>query len=438
MDAETLSSKERHTLRMLADTFVPSLAVSPDSDGFYGRKASDLAADEDVARIIERYLSPEQRADFRRLLRTVESPMANLLLSGTPRRFSTESEANRERFLLAWAHSRLGIKRQGFHAVKRLVLFFKYAKALESGVNPNWPSIGYAAPPPRVSPAAREPSHVSIECLRPKGETSLEADVCVVGTGAGGSVIAAKLAESGHRVIVLEAGPYRTADAFTQREAEAYDTMFQGHGVLTTRDSAFSVLAGQTAGGSSTINWMTCLKPPRWARDEWERGCGLTGVASPTFDSVIDEVWSRLHVNVVESIVNPSNDVLRRGSEALGYRLGVDYDVIPRNANGCGGRCDFFFFGCIYDAKQSALVTYLPDAYRAGARFLFDTKADSVNIEGGEVRSVEATYREDGRTIPVHVRARTVVAAGSAIQTPALLLRSGIRSPGLGRGLRLD
>src|SRR5207249_1333926 len=90
------------------------------------------------------------------------------------------------------------------------------------------------------------------------------------------------------------------------------------------------------------------------------------------------------------------------------------------------------------NAKQSTLVTYLPDAYRAGARFLFDTKADSVNIEGGEVRSVEATYREDGRTIPVHVRARTVVAAGSAIQTPALLLRSGIRSPGLGRGLRLD
>src|SRR5439155_14646283 len=98
--------------------------------------------------------------------------------------------------------------------------------------------------------------------------------------------------------IVLEAGHYCTADAFTQREAEAYDTMFQGRGVLTTHDSAFSVLAGQTAGGSTTINWMTCLKPPRWARDEWERDCGLTGVASPAFNSFIDEGWSRLQVNV--------------------------------------------------------------------------------------------------------------------------------------------
>ncbi len=417
---------------------MPSVPVESDPDGFYARSASDLAIDDDVARIIERYLSPDQRADFRRLLRTIESPWANLLLSGRPHRFSSGTQAEQERFLLAWAHSRLGIKRQGFHAVKRLVLFLTYAKALERGVNPNWPSVGYAAPRPRASQPAREPSDGSIESLRPANETTLEADACVVGTGAGGSVIAAKLAESGHRVIALEAGPYRTADAFTQREAEAYDTMFQGHGVLTTRDAAFSVLAGQTAGGSSTINWMTCLKPPRWARDEWERECGLAGVASPAFDSFIDEVWSRLHVNVDESLVNPSNDVLRRGSEALGYRLGVDYDVIPRNANGCAGRCDFCFFGCIYDAKQSALVTYLPDAYRAGARFLFDTKADSVNIEGGEVRGVEATYREDGRTIPVHVRVRTVVAAGSAIQTPALLLRSGIRSPGLGRGLRLD
>lgn len=279
MDAETLSTKERSTLRLLADTLVPSLAVNPDPDGFYGRRASDLAVDEDVARIIERYISPEQRADFRRLLRTVESPMANLLLSGSPKRFSAASEAMRQRFLLGWAHSRLGIKRQGFHVLKRLVLFLTYAKALNGGVNPNWPPIGYAGP------QSAEPSHASpqsdlrIEPLKPTQETTLDADACVVGSGAGGSLIAAKLAEAGYRVLVLEAGPYLTADTFRQREAEAYDTMFQGHGVLTTTDLAFSVLAGQTAGGSTTINWMTCLKPPVWAREEWERESGMTGVA---------------------------------------------------------------------------------------------------------------------------------------------------------------
>jgi len=152
----------------LADAFVPSVPVESDPDGFYGRRASDLAIDDDVARIIESYLSPDQRADFRRLLRTIESPWANLLLSGRPHRFSSGTQAERERFLLAWAHSRLGIKRQGFQAVKRLVLFLTYAKGLESGVNPNWPSIGYAGPHRRASHAAREPSEFSIESLRPR------------------------------------------------------------------------------------------------------------------------------------------------------------------------------------------------------------------------------------------------------------------------------
>src|SRR2546427_3633391 len=232
MDAETLSSKERHTLRVLADTLVPSLAASPDPDGFYGRRASDLAVDEDVARIIERYLSPEQRADFRRLLRTVESPMANLLLSGRPKRFSAEGEAKRERFLLGWAHSRLGIKRQGFQAVKRLVLFLTYAKALDGGVNPNWPSIGYAGPPSAESSPARHQSDVRIEPLNPTDETTLDADVCVVGSGAGGFFIAAKPAEPGYPVLVLRAGTFLTAATFRQPVAGVYDTEFQSHSGL--------------------------------------------------------------------------------------------------------------------------------------------------------------------------------------------------------------
>src|SRR5438093_2024280 len=219
----SLSTRESATLRLLANTLVPSLAVEPDSDGFYARRASDLAVDGDVARVIERYVSPQQRADFRRFLRTIESRWANLLLSGSPRRFSSESQAERERFLLGWAHSRLGVKRRGFQAVKRLVLFLTYAKAVDHGVNPSWPSIGYDGPRSSQISTAPNRSEGRIEPLRPMQETTLETDVCVIGSGAGGSVIAAKLAESGHRVVVLEAGPYRTADDFTQREADEYD-----------------------------------------------------------------------------------------------------------------------------------------------------------------------------------------------------------------------
>ncbi len=438
MEEGGFSAEERQTLQALCDTLVPRVSGVPDPGGFYGRSATDLHVDDDIVSIVGTYLSPEQRDDFHRLLRTVENPLLNLVLTGRPSRFMRLSPEARERYLLGWAHSRLPVKRQGFHAVKRLTEFLFYAKLADGGRNPNWPVLGYDGPDDAERARHRHPEELAIVPFVPERETTLQADVCVVGSGAGGGVIAASLAQAGFQVVVLEAGSYRTPDDFTQREADAYDAMFQGHGVLTTKDLAFGVLAGQTAGGSTTINWMIALKPPLWARQEWERDAGMEGVTGPRFEALLDEVWARVHATQEESQVNPCNDVLRRGSEALGYRQGVDYDILFRNAKGCAQRCDFCFFGCIYNAKQSTLVTYLPDAYHAGARFLFDTKADRVLVEGGVAKGVEATYRAEGREIPVHVRAKQVVAAGSALQTPALLLRSGIRFPGVGFGLRFD
>ncbi len=432
------TADERQTLRTLCDTLVPRVPGVPDPQGLFGRSATDLAVDQDIVSIVEGYLAPEQRDDFHRLLRTVENPLLNLVLTGHPARFSRLPPEARERYLLGWAHSRLPVKRQGFHAIKRLTEFLFYAKLGDGGRNPNWPALGYDGPDDAERARQHRPEELRIVPFVPQQETTLQADVCVVGSGAGGGVIAAKLAQAGYKVIVLEAGSYRTPDNFTQREAEAYDTMFQGHGVLTTRDLAFGVLAGQTAGGSTTINWMIALKPPLWARQEWERDAGMEGLSGPGFERMIDEVWTRVHATQEESQVNPCNDVLRRGSEALGYQQGVDYDILFRNAKGCAQRCEFCFFGCIYDAKQGTLVTYLPDAYHAGARFLFDTKAHHIVVESGVAKGVEATYRAEGREIPIHIRAKQVVAAGSALQTPALLLRSGIRFPGVGFGLRFD
>lgn len=391
-----------------------------------------------MAQVLEAYVAPEQREDTRRLLRVFESRWMNLILTGRPVRFTALPLERRDRYLLGWAHSRLPVKRRGFHALKRLILFLTYAKTLGDGRNPNWAGIGYPGPDDVERARHRQPDDVRIDPLRPDRETTLHADVCVVGSGAGGAAIAARLASRGHRVVVLEAGPYATENDFTQREGDTYARMFQGNGLLATSDYAIGVLAGATAGGSTTINWMTCLRPPDWALKEWESTAGMIGVASPGFQTILDDVWRRLRVTTDEGQVNASNDVLRRGCEALGYHAGSDYEVIPRNASGCLNRCDFCFFGCIYAAKQSALVTYLPDAARAGARFLFDTRAERILVDGGEAKGVDAVYRQEGREVQVHVRTKAVVAAGSAVQTPPLLLRSGVTFSGVGAGLRID
>ena len=153
--AASLSAAERRTLRLVADTLVPSLEVSPDPGGFYRRSAGDLGVDGDVARIIESYVGPGRRREFGRLLRTLESPLLNAFLGGRPRAYSAMSAEERERYLLGWARSRLPVKRRGFQAVKRLVLFLTYVRACST-------RRGRAA---RVVP------------IRPSSELSLDADV---------------------------------------------------------------------------------------------------------------------------------------------------------------------------------------------------------------------------------------------------------------------
>jgi choline dehydrogenase-like flavoprotein len=432
-----LTPKEREVLTALCDAIVPSVELEDDPFGFYRLKASDMGVDVEIERLFKASLSPEQQEGFRRLLRTMDGRATNLLLTGLPSRFTGMSPSERQRYLLGWSRSGLSKKRQAFQVMKRLVVLLFYSMAPSDGINPAWRAIGYDGPPAGLRGGFGHPEALRIVPVVPEGELTLEGDVCVVGSGAGGGVIAAKLAQAGHRVVVLEAGPYRTADNFTGLEGESYRSMFQGHAMMTTSDLAVGIFAGQTAGGSTTVNWMTCIRPPAWVREEWERVHGMEGLTSPAFDSAVEEVWTRLNATQAESQVNPSNEALRRGCEALGYSPGSDYDVIYRNAQGCEARCDYCFFGCVYNAKQSTLVTYLPDAFRAGAKFLFQTKADRVVVEGGEARGVEATYRSGDSEIPVHIRAPVVVVAGSALQTPALLWRSGLRSASIGRGLRI-
>lgn len=426
-----LPPAERATLRALVDALLPPVPPGAAPGGVAWPSASGLDVDAAIERLVVAQFSREDREQFRRLLRTVESPFLNLLLSGAAGRFGRMAPEGRERYLAGWARSRLAAKRRGFQAMKRLAAFLYYSRDLP-GVAPVWAAIGYTPPAPSgIRPA---PAHGPV---RPTGPVEVSCDACVIGSGAGGAAVAARLAAAGHSVVILEAGPWLTGATFPRREAEAFDGMFQSRGLLTTRDLAFVVLAGETAGGSTTVNWMTCLEPSPAVRAEWEREGGVEGATGPALAAWLRAAADRIHVTDAESRVNPPNDVLRRGCEAMGYALGTDYEIIRRNAEGCDGRCGVCVFGCPWDAKRSALVTYLADALVAGARLYCRTRAESVETSGGKAVGVRAVYRDAGVEAPVHVRARAVVVAGGAVQTPALLLRSGVGPPSVGRGLRL-
>ncbi len=140
-----LSPGERETLRLLADTIVPRTG---DPREPLGGSASDLGVDALMAQSIRDYQPPDVQRQFRLLLRAVESPWMNLVLTGRPVRYRNLSPEAREQYLLAWTRSRLGLKRRGFHAVKRLAGFLYFAALGEDGRNRNWPVE-------RIRPAGR-------------------------------------------------------------------------------------------------------------------------------------------------------------------------------------------------------------------------------------------------------------------------------------------
>ncbi len=430
------SPAEQETLRAVCDALIPGASVPGPSAAFYARGASALAVDRAVADIVERQFTPNRAARFHDLLRTLDSPGRNLLLTGRPVRFSRLSPEGRVAYLKGWRDSALPVKRAGFQALKRLSAFVFYSIPGSTGPNPNWEAIGYPGVLPEPVPVP--PSEPGLVPVDPAGEVELSVDVCVVGAGAGGSVAASELSAAGLGVVVLEAGEYTPASAVVPSEYAMTARSFEAGGTLATDDLAFQLLAGRGAGGGTSVNWMACLRPPPAILRRWEAEFGLAGLTGPEFAQDVEAVWAALEVNGRESQRNPNNDALWRGAVALGYREGRDYRPLPRNAVGCRQRCDFCGFGCPYGAKRSTALTFLPRAAAHGARLFFRTSVSALELDGGRIRAVRAEYRRaDGRRVPVRVRCRAVALGAGAIHTPAILRRSGLTAAPIGSGLRL-
>lgn len=427
---QMLSAAECATLTTICETLLPALAAEADDDPrLFALAAATLGVDAAMEQAIGA-LDAAQQAQFRQLLRALEQPLVVALLVGKAQPFSRLDHANRERALRAMATSHLPLFRAGFQGLKRLATFLFYTLTYGQGNNPTWPAIGYT---PSTNPPARSSPLTLTPITRP---VTLDCDACVIGSGAGGSVVAAELAAAGKRVIVLEAGSGQQAPDFDQRELMGMQRLYLDQGMTATRDLGVAILAGATLGGGTTVNWQTSLRLPDTIRDEWASLSGCQHFADVSFTRSLDAVAARLNVDRDESVVNANNAMLRDGCATLGYR----WTTLPRNADGCDpAQCGACVFGCRHGGKQSTSVTYLRDAQRYDAIIIADCRADRVRIANGRVNGVAATATDPatGREYTITIRAPLVVVAAGALHSPALLLRSGLDHPQLGRNLFL-
>jgi choline dehydrogenase-like flavoprotein len=277
-----------------------------------------------------------------------------------------------------------------------------------------------------------------IEKLLERGGDLVEsADVCVIGSGAGGAVAAAELATGGRSVVVLEQGHYWTRADFTQREDEMLPRLFEEAGMRQTSDGAYTILQGRNVGGSTVHNLCYAFRAPEPILRMWREEHGLVELTPEALAPSFLRVEKNLRVKQIqESELNALNRIIRRGAQKLGY----SGFIARHNREGCIG-AGYCILGCAYDAKQSMLITYVPRASAAGARIYANARAERIEAEGGRVRRVLGRVVDhDGRARgSVEVKANVVVLAAGAVASPDLLLRSQLAngSGQVGRNLHL-
>jgi choline dehydrogenase-like flavoprotein len=270
------------------------------------------------------------------------------------------------------------------------------------------------------------------------GDVCAECGVVIVGSGAGGATMAAELADAGIDVVVVEEGGYHPTGSFTTGSGRALRTLYRdgGAGMAIGRPSV-PFAEGRCVGGSTVVNGGMSWRTPPQVLDRWAAQERVETISETEMEPYFAKAESRLSVALQDpDTIGRDSELLKAGADAKGWK------IIPnlRNQLHCAGtnNCNN---GCPTGAKRSMLVTHVPRALSRGARLFADCRVHRITRQGGIITGVTGRFvRPGGRPGPrLTVRARAVIVAGGAVQTPALLARSGIRSASkqLGRNLAM-
>ena len=406
--ASPLSQSDRRTALAVARTIIPGTARIPAADEALVERADALARGMSVwlARI---FMVVLRLLDWSAVLRT-------------GRRLRSLSDERRETVLRFW--DRFAPMRVVLTVVS---LVYKVLHFDEPRVYEAMGGRSREAPKNIEQPRWLEQIHAAASW--PQDEP-IECDAVVVGTGAGGAVVGHELAERGHAVVFLEEGEHYRRDAFDGRSLDAHRRFFRP--VVSIGNVLIPTYVGRLVGGSTAVNGATCFRTPPWVLDRWAEEMATDAFSPDRMGKLFQRVESFLEVQpACQPQVGPIAKVIARGCDKLGW----SHFAINRNVVGCEGSgfCDF---GCRTDARRSTNISYLPAALKNGAMLFTGARVDRVLVENGRAVGVEAVAAGGKR---LRVRARSVVLAGGALPTPALLARQGLcnQSGQLGRNLTL-
>ncbi|RAL05541.1 long chain fatty alcohol oxidase [Aspergillus ibericus CBS 121593] len=395
---------------------------------------------EGLERLFSQYVHEEGRNGLAFILNALNTRAGSLVLTGSVTPIQDQPIYIREEIIRGWETSRLSPLRAVYRALtgifKRTWVTFSPTLC---------PVIGF----PRVPVHGKPANGCKYSFLQfPSADEPeiIETDVVIVGSGCGGSVAAKNLAEAGHKVLVVEKSYHYTSNHFPMNFNEGFVSMFEGGGAVATDDGSMAILAGSTWGGGGTVNWSAALQTQGFVREEWAKK-GLPFFTSMEFQKCLDRVSERMGVDTEHIKHNTANRFLLEGARRLGYAA----KTVPQNTGHTEHYCGYCTLGCHSTGKKGPTETFLADAGAAGATFVEGFRADKVlftDTKDGQVasgiegvwKSMDAYLCRSGVTAirrKVIIKAKRVVISCGTLQSPLLLLRSGLKNPHIGRNLHL-
>lgn len=429
--AAFLSAREWRTLEAFAEVFIEG--------------EPEILTPREITQNIDRYLAQVRSSrviSLRLSLLLVEYVLPRLNWWPLRRSFSRLRPSARKKLLQdRLQNPRLPRLFRDFAKVKTLFLLGYY------GDERVHPSIGFVpvAHRAKYQPDKLQTRHLPPLQLTHPDDEQLRCQVVVIGSGAGGAVVAYNLAEQGRDVILLEEGPYVPTAEIVHDEAAMIPRIYKEGGLQTTVDMDTAILQGKVLGGSTMLNNAICFR----VNDEWSSATADVLAAWQRQGANIDPAALKASYGRVEQMIGvrpllqtqapdiPDIDGPNARLLLDGWQKLVQADpslakhsagLLRKNYRDCLG-CGYCNFGCRYERKLSMVETYIPAAIHHGARVIAGCHAQKIV---GNHRSVSGVMCRlaDGRSL--HIQADSVVVAAGAIGSSVLLMKSGLGGPNVG------
>jgi choline dehydrogenase-like flavoprotein len=267
----------------------------------------------------------------------------------------------------------------------------------------------------------------------------MRAEVLVIGSGAGGSIVAHVLAERGHDVLMLERGRHVRPSQFTEDEAAQYARLYSDGALQLSRDFSFQVLQGMCVGGSTVVNNGVCFDLPDDVLAQWNE---------PDLDAGLPAEQLRRSFGAVRELIGAAPQDGALGNPIVDRLPSAHMQPVTANLHDCLG-CGYCNIGCAFGRKLSMLVTVLPDTqretderrarepdFRGRLEVLPECEVTAIRHQDRRAFGARCQLRPpEGARQDIKVDADRVVLAAGAIHSSRILMASGIGGPLVGRGL---